>query len=129
MRVLLAYLPAVLWAVALLFVGGQSEISAPSLPIPHQDKALHFFAYGLLGVLTALGRLSAGFRPLRSWPLVVGLAGIGAMDELHQATVPGRSAEIVDWVADSLGAVAFYALVTWRLGRRRRRPASRAWRG
>jgi hypothetical protein len=67
-RALPHYLPAVIWAGILLYVGGQADISPPRLPIPMQDKVMHFFAYGVLGALTAWARVKAGWRPERAWP-------------------------------------------------------------
>lgn len=48
----------------------------------------------------------------------------GAVDELHQATVPGRSADVADWVADTLGAAFAVTLaVLWQRQRARDRLA------
>jgi VanZ family protein len=118
MRSILAYLPAAVWAGVLLWVGGQTDLSPPRLPIPMQDKVMHFLAYGILGALAAWGRALAGWWPTRAWPLLLVLSGIGAVDEAHQATIPEREAEIGDWVADTLGAFTFFAAVSWRLRRR-----------
>ena len=46
--------------------------------------------------------------------LFVSLFGI--TDELHQGSTPGRSVEVADWVADTLGAITavwFYLKWTW----------------
>jgi VanZ family protein len=40
-------------------------------------------------------------------PVLAGLA-VGALDELNQAAVPGRTADPADWLADALGVgIAF----------------------
>jgi VanZ family protein len=100
-RRVLAYAPAVLWAALLLFVGGRSDVPTVDTPLP-LDKAAHFLLYGVLGVLTTIGWLRA-----REFPrLVVALAlaaAIGACDELNQRSVEGRSADVVDWFADTAG--------------------------
>ena len=41
--------------------------------------------------------------------------GYGAFDEIHQWFVPGRSAELADWYADSIGAFAGVA-ASWAWG-------------
>jgi VanZ family protein len=43
----------------------------------------------------------------------------GASDELHQSFIPGRSPEIGDWVADTLGALIAVLLVAWLVKNRR----------
>lgn len=91
--------PALLWTALLFAVS-----SRPSLPVDlHSgtDKLAHFAAYSVLGVLLAFGQVRSGIRVI--WPVVLGSL-TGALDELFQSTVPGRSAEVGDWVADSLGA-------------------------
>ena len=36
----------------------------------------------------------------------------GVLDELHQRYVPGRMADPIDWIVDTLGAVIFIAILT-----------------
>jgi VanZ family protein len=43
-------------------------------------------------------------------------SAFGASDEWHQSFVPGRSAEVADWVADTAGAACaavLYVRWTW----------------
>ncbi|ADI14881.1 VanZ family protein [Truepera radiovictrix] len=84
---------------------------------PPRDKLFHAANFGVLGLLI----LFASGRPL----LAVLLASLyGAVDELHQATVPGRSADVADWVADTLGAAFAVTLaVLWQRQRARDRLA------
>ena len=64
---------------------------------PPWDKLYHA---GNFGVLAGLLYLASG----RAW-LALALASLyGAGDELHQAFVPGRSADAADWLADTVGA-------------------------
>lgn len=114
-RRLLAYLPAALWAAALLLLGGQSQIRGPELPVL-LDKAAHFGLYAGLGVLAGWGWLRARRWPPSGWILVLALLA-GAVDEWHQASVPGRSAELADLAADALGIVVAFGMVS-RWGRR-----------
>jgi VanZ family protein len=64
-------------------------------------------------VVRALG------RPRAIWAVVL-VSGFGVSDEVHQSFTPGRSMEIADWVADTLGAtVAVLAYTRWTAYRQR----------
>jgi VanZ family protein len=72
------------------------------------DKLLHAGGFGAMALLfwTAIGFR----RPWMSW---LTIALIGALDEIHQLYIPGRSADAFDVIADALGA----ALVTLAMHR------------
>lgn len=72
------------------------------------DKIVHFVVYGLLATLVC--RLGRGWRAA-GWAWLV-VAAFGATDEWHQSFVPGRSTELLDWVADALGAALAVTLYT-----------------
>lgn len=63
------------------------------------DKTEHLLAFGGLAGLAALAHPSA-----RLLPLGAALAGLGAAIELIQPLV-GRSDDLQDWYADTLGVV------------------------
>lgn len=70
------------------------------------DKLLHFAGFAGLAFLLAWSQNS--LRPAWSTALVM-LATVsvyGAVDELTQAVVPGRTTDIWDWLADVSGAAA-----------------------
>lgn len=93
-------------AAVIFFASSQSEVAAPG--IPGIDKVVHFSVYGLLATLVV--RLRTGRRAALLSILVVSLYGM--TDEWHQSFTPGRSVEVADWLADTLGAalaVAMYA--------------------
>ena len=113
MRVL-AYAPALIWAVLLVLVGGRSNVPRVESPLP-LDKAAHFVMYGLLGVMATMGWRAAGRLPRLLWVLVLASL-VGVIDEIHQSTVPGRSPEVADWIADTLG-IAAAALLILRITR------------
>jgi VanZ family protein len=71
---------------------------------PHADKAVHAGIFGVLAVLLYLATGRALFA-------IVLTSMFGALDELHQATVLGRNANVWDWVADTLGAILGVAAV------------------
>lgn len=106
-RVALAYIPLFLWAAGVLLVGG---LDFGGSPLPSgSDKLAHFVAYGIGGGLAALaGRWS---RRGAGWWGLLFVALVAMADEVHQSTVPYRSGDPWDWVADMAGAVLFYHLV------------------
>ena len=114
MRRALVYAPALIWAVLLVFIGGRSNVPRVESPLP-LDKAAHFVMYGILGALAMMGWRAAGRVPRLAWVLALASL-VGVMDEIHQSTVPGRSPEIADWIADTLG-IAAAALLILRITR------------
>ena len=106
--VLAAALLAGYWCA--LFVA--THVPLPDgLPGAGLDKLYHAAAYAGLALL--LSTVWSLRRPTswKSYVLVVLLiAAYGALDEWIQMHVPGRSAELLDWTADLLGAVAGAAL-------------------
>jgi VanZ family protein len=71
------------------------------------DKTLHFFAYAGLGILLAATLPLLGIRDSRLyWTAFFVAVAYGAIDELGQMPIPGRTADVVDWLADAAGAVA-----------------------
>lgn len=102
------------WWLPCLYMAGIFVLSSFHLDltidesVPFRDKGIHFLEYAVLGFLCANAtRRSFPDRPAwRTFAVGAFVAtawGLG--DELHQAFVPGRSAEILDWVADTLGSV------------------------
>jgi len=112
-----AYVPGVAWALLLLALGSWSGAPGPRTDLP-LDKAAHLALYGVLGVLTGLGWLWANWPRRALIPLCLALL-VGPMDELNQRSVPERSAEWGDLVADTTGVLAGFAL---SVRRRRRLP-------
>ena len=96
----MAYVPAAVWAVALLFLGGRSDVPTVDTRLP-LDKAAHFLLYGLLGALATRGWQKA--RQPRLWLALAAAMAVGATDELHQRSVAHRTSDVVDWFADTAG--------------------------
>jgi VanZ family protein len=97
-----------LWAPVVAYMSlvfALSAMSSPPSPVHVSDKIEHFVFYGGLALValraTAGGRL-AGVTP---GALVAAWAIASVYGEFHQWFVPGRSAEVADWLADTLGAV------------------------
>lgn len=89
----------------------------PSLPVPqlfeHQDKLHHFMAYFMMGVLAWRSFRhfikSAHFLMAAS---IVFCSLYGISDEWHQSFVDGRTADAVDWLADTFGATIAAAVLS-----------------
>ena len=102
---LLRFAPALLWAAAIFLLSHQTRLPEPPIAFDGLDKVIHAVAYAV-GVAAML--VGAGWplgRTVWWWAVVASL--YGATDELHQSFIPGRSADILDWLADSAGAVLF----------------------
>lgn len=110
------WLPAGLWAAAMLVA-----TSWPNPDVPHVvnngDKLVHAALYAILALLVAHAVPGAARRVVGAVAILAGLSVFGAADEWHQRFIPGRSASVDDWVADSAGAVLGLAAA-----RARRRP-------
>ena len=94
--------------VATLFLGTEEAGKAHFFPAPW-DKLAHFLYYGTIAAL-----LSHGIGRRWLWLPLVLVPLVGAADEWHQMSVPGRDASIFDWIADELGTVAaVYVYYRW----------------
>lgn len=104
-----AYVPALIWAALLLFIGGRSNVPTVESPLP-LDKIAHFFIYGALGALATRGWLKAQ-RPRRLVIVLVLAMAVGVADEIHQRSVPHRTSDVKDWIADAVGITVAATLV------------------
>ena len=82
--------------------------SIPNLEVPESipfwDKGAHFAFYGVTGFLCALWRRESGFPAKRAvLYTVLFVLVMGAVDEVHQHWIPGRTMALLDWMADILG--------------------------
>lgn len=124
----LSLLLALAWMGLIFYLSSQPSLDIPGL-FPHQDKVMHFGFYGVLGVLLlgAMAMPPNGFqRPAAL--LATALASLyGVSDEVHQMFVPGREADVLDWLADTAGALSATLLLAWlsrRLLRKSVQPAT-----
>jgi VanZ family protein len=120
MRPATALLPAALYAAVIFYLSSQAHPLAFLPPeVLLQDKLLHLLEYAALAALLVPGLRLVGV-PVRATLLAaVGLASLyGLSDEFHQSFVPGRDADVLDWVADTsggvLGAIGASALLALR---------------
>lgn len=75
-------------------------------PFPHADKVIHFVEYS---VLTGLWVLTLQRKYLLPVFLIVSV--YGGIDEYHQSFVPGRDADIFDFLTDALAALVVCLVV------------------
>ncbi len=75
---------------------------------PVEGNLFHPAEYFFLALLSAWAiSRTPGRRPLQTGAMVLALCALAAgLDEWHQAFVPGRVADPVDWLLDLLGALA-----------------------
>lgn len=73
--------------------------------ITYSDKVVHFGIYGLMATLVARLAAVQRTRPLGMYAAILIVSVFGVTDELHQHFTPGRSMDVWDWVADTLGAI------------------------
>lgn len=99
---------------------------APSLHIQHIDKVFHFLAYAGLAFLLAWSLPTIPNHPILNILLAAFISiSYGVVDECLQIPV-GRTADILDWIADSVGAVsglmAYGILRRWLMKRGKSQP-------
>jgi VanZ family protein len=106
------WLPALGWAGFIFYMSSLPSDKLPRFDIPHLDKVVHGMLYGLLAYLF-FAALRFGHTLRFSFCVVIGLllaSLYGVTDEIHQISTPGRSCDVMDWVADTLGAsMIFFA--------------------
>jgi len=82
-----------------LFYLGSQPFAAGLVPAPW-DKLAHLAVYSAITALLWTG--TGGSKPAL---VIAAVIAIGALDELHQAGVPGRRAEMGDFLTDVCAGV------------------------
>jgi VanZ family protein len=109
--------PAVVYIVTVFVVGSLPPRELGPSPFPGSDKLLHLVVFAgmfwvvLRALIHELPRMKASSKLFLAMFLT---SAVGALLEVQQLAVPGRSAELLDWVADTLGAL-IVAFAVWRL--------------
>lgn len=113
--------PVLAWAAWIFYLSSLTNPPVPSWILPEgSDKVLHGWEYGLLGLLCyrAFRRAAGPWAAARALGLAVVSATLyGLSDELHQAFVPERTADLFDLLADGIGAAAGACGLCWFEGR------------
>lgn len=113
-------LPVIVWAVSIFVLSGIRSFPVSRTPFGF-DKIAHFvmfFVFCGLGWRALYHQSASG--ALRRYALLgafIMAVAYGALDELHQVFVPGRSPDLYDLVADALGAAGY---VVWHHMRAKR---------
>lgn len=98
-----------------IYIASSGDTSSVSLP-PYTDKLIHFVEFGLLCFMICwlLSSVQIGIKAIYKTILAIGIASLfGMSDEIHQYFTPHRSVEILDWLADTSGAIT--AGFLWQL--------------
>jgi VanZ family protein len=114
------WLPAIAYMALIVLLSAQGRPPISFDHVPLRDKGVHLMEFAVLALLIAyaLGSpvIAAGRIAERRarWKIAlwtIALATIwGYLDEVHQAFVPGRTADAWDLVADFLGSIAGTAI-------------------
>ena len=111
-------IPALLWTFVIFILLSVPGSSIPHVSVPHADKLVHismFFIHAfLVWIAISLPRerwfATALGRKLCSAAIAV---CYGAFGEYYQRFIPSRSADVMDAVANALGAFLFLLVVTF----------------
>lgn len=118
MRQLVTATLVVYWTM--LCVGTHLPSRLVASPLLVSDKVLHFLGYtGLSFLIATLLPLLGVVERRVYWRAFLVAIVYGAIDELAQIPIPGRTAELGDWYANVAGAVAgvtCYRLTTVAVG-------------
>ena len=109
----LIYFPLVIYWLVLFTATTLPGNDLPSLGL--SDKIEHFTAFFILAVLLNLAliyqRKSYFLFKNASIATIFITLSYGAVDEIHQLFISGRTADIRDWLADSTGVIVAVILL------------------
>ena len=110
---LLSGVLAALWMLTIFFLSHRPRLGGFGLLdlIPFGDKLVHAVAFGILALL-----IYGSSRRLLLSLVLTSLYGLS--DEIHQSFVAGRTADLFDWLSDTVGAAL--ALGAWAFYRQKK---------
>jgi VanZ family protein len=96
-------LPAGFYSGLIWFMSSRTVV----VPVHGSDKTIHIIEYGIYGFLLTYGvfNIAKDFKIPVLQVLILGII-TGFVDEVHQYFVPGRSCDVFDLLADSIGLVS-----------------------
>jgi VanZ family protein len=106
-----------LWMGVIFLLSSQSDFGPVGrIAFPQADKVAHFFLYAILGLLLGRAALRGELRRGAWLAFLIGVV-YGGTDEIHQAFVPRRTPDLMDFLVDVI-SVAVGVLLARRLFRR-----------
>jgi VanZ family protein len=121
-------LPAIVWALVIFTASSFPAAKLPRFVFKINDKLIHvsiFLVFGLFVYRALELKVRRGSFELRRALLTVSaVAAYGILDELHQIFVPGRTPDIWDVAADTVGGI-LSALILYFVYRGREGEAAR----
>lgn len=113
------YFPLFL-ALTIFVLSGASRLATPDFGFAiSKDKVAHFLVFGLLATSILRTPKLNGWAWKGAFTAALMTSAYGGFDEFRQSLTPGRSVEVADWVADTLGAVVAVIVYTkWHAYRR-----------
>jgi VanZ family protein len=116
---IIALVAAILWAALIFFLSSIKGSGFPSHP-NILNVIAHFGEYLVLAVLLTLALNSPGQALWKTALIALAIASLyGGSDEIHQLFVEGRSADPLDWVTDTLGALVGAIATVWLISARK----------
>lgn len=114
---IIAFAQLLIASMSCVYFSSIEDIKLPDVGFVYTDKLLHmgaFIIYGMsLQVALIANMQKSSSKKIRFFILLIA-AIFAASDEIHQSFVPGRSADILDWLADVVGvciSLLFYNLI------------------
>lgn len=126
------WLPAIAYMATIVVLSSQSAPPVSLDYVPLQDKGAHVIEYAILATLFSYalrtrhlekgGAIAFGSAGKLTLQAIALTTLWGYLDELHQAFVPGRSSDVLDLLADFIGAIVGSAIYfAWKLAIARKR--------
>ena len=101
--------PAIGWALMIFIVSSVPAKYIPSYKIFHYDKLFHISLFLIFGVLVYYALEPYSHKNSFSWARILFSISVvilyGVLDEIHQGYVPGRTIDMWDAIADTIGGV------------------------
>jgi len=114
-KILFVYAPLIIYWTILFTATTLPVESVPTFAI--SDKIHHLVAYFILSALLYLTliyqRKSKTLFTYAPSVAILIASVYGALDEIHQILIPGRFAEILDWLADFVGTLLGVLLISY----------------
>ncbi|MGH2574716.1 MAG: VanZ family protein [Ignavibacteria bacterium] len=113
------HFPFLFWMIAIFVQSSFPSEFFPETEILNVDKLFHMAVFGLLALFCYISLIHQykikfwNSKPLLFSLIICSLYGIS--DEYHQAFVPNRSSEFVDWLSDFAGIIITILIIKYYL--------------